>query len=781
MKKIIWLIIWFIPLVAFSQEKAIFSFHNKLVSEVLFSIEKTFDVRFSYSDIILDTKKISLGEKKRDLTETLSEISSKTRLVFQNLDSRYIIVKKRKKHDQPIVINIKTEHLSEVILNNYLTKGISKNKLGFYNIQSKKLGLLPGLSEGEILESIQQLPSVISPNETTTGLIVRGGTSDQNHFIWDDINMYHNGHLFGMISPFNPQITQNIIFHNKGTNPRYGDRISSVIDIKTNENIAKKLHAKFGINGISSNAFLETPVIKDKLSLQVSARRSYANFLQTPTFKKLADKVFQSTVITDENNASTDFYFVDYNAKLNYQLNQKNKLSFSGIYINNNLDYLKQNKSSNEYMNDLMYIKNRGFSTNLNSKWSKKIHQKTNFSFSEYRFNYNYITKEKVDNTDTFEQISNFNKRNVIFDTNIATEFEVKTKNNQQLNFGYQYNFKDVAYAFLNKKNAVLVLDYDDNQLSTHSGFVNYGFKTPKSWMENPIEIQSGIRANYYKEFGKFKIEPRVVINKNLSKYLKIQLTGELKSQVISQIDETVLSNLSLENRVWRLADNEKFPIINSNQLSAGLLYQKNGWSFDTDFYHKNTDGITALSLGFLNPNGTTFHIGKQKIDGFDFYLKKNFNHFNTWVSYSFTDVKNRFKTLNNNIYFTANSNISHAISTSVSYNLKHFEMALGWKWRTGKPYTKSKLIDDKIQFDGINTENLANYHRLDFSSTYKFNFSKRSKLKGKIGLSIRNFYNQKNQLSREYLGFNDVDDPISIQERFSLGFTSDVSFLVYW
>ncbi len=764
MKNIFWLIFWLTPLVAFSQEKATFSFDNVLVTEVLFSLEKTYNIRFSYSDKIIENKRISLNKKKWNLREIILKIEEKSNLQFEQINQRYYIIKKRK-----VYFNT-TQQLNQVTINNYLTRGISKNKKAFFTINPIKLDILPGLIETDVLESIQQLPSVISPNETATGLIVRGGSSDQNRILWDGINIYHNGHLFGMISAFNPNIAKEINFHNKGTNPRFGERISSVIDIRTNKNILSKTHALFSINGINTDFVLETPLVKNKLSIQLSSRRSYTEILQTPTFDNLATKVFQNTKISNSKNTTNNFFFIDYNAKINYQLNKKNYLSFSGIFINNQLDYLLGNKEQSKTINDILKIKNQGYAINWNKTYNSKIKQTSCFTFSKYYLNYNLIERNST------RQVSNFDKRNAIFDTDFITEIQIKTSKNNNLNFGYQYNFKDVSYAFINTKDIELLLDNNKERVGTHAFFSNYSYKNSKLF-----DFDAGFRINYYKEFNEIKFEPRVIVLKKITNHLKIQTTGEIKNQIISQIDETVLSDLSLENRLWHLADNKNFPITNSKQISLGLLYKNNSWSADIDYYHKYIDGKTALSLGFLNPNGKTFHIGNQKIKGLDFYLKKDWEKFNSWISYSYTDVKSKFNQLNNEEYFTSNTSITHAISTSIAYKLKQFQIALGWKWRTGKPYTKSIIKNENIRFVGINTERLSNYHRLDFSTTYQFSLAKSNHLKGKIGLSIRNVYNQKNHLSREYYGYNNIDDPIRIQDKYSLGFTPNFLFKIYW
>ncbi len=113
---------------------------------------------------------------------------------------------------------------------------------------------------------------------------------------------------------------------------------------------------------------------------------------------------------------------------------------------------------------------------------------------------------------------------------------------------------------------------------------------------------------------------------------------------------------------------------------------------------------------------------------------------------------------------------------------MNRLQFALGWKWQTGKPYTIAEQGNEVLEFNkGINTGQLPIYHRLDFSSTYNFKMSKRNKLRGKVGLSIRNIYNRRNLIGLEYRGNNSLDDPIKVIERYSLGITPNLMFRLYW
>lgn len=766
MKKLIICFLVVLPYLAFSQEEAKFyiGFNSETLEKAFEIIEAAYDVKFSYYDKLLTDKTITLKKEKRSLNQVLSEVEIQTNLKFEILDNRYIIVNSN-------IVESDIQELEKIIITSYLTKGISKRKDGSFQIHPTNLGILPGLTEPDVLESIQLLPGVVSPNETASGFLVRGGKTDQNRLIWDGITIYHKGHLFGMISPFNPNATKNITFINKGSHPRYGERASSVILMSTNTEIEDNFKAQIGFNGINADAYFDTPIIKDKLGIQASVRSSYTNLYQSVTFDRLADKVFESTKIQNGDNPNNEFSFLDFNIKLNYKPNTNNSLSVSVISIDNQLDYTVNAFAENKTFNDRMSIKNTGYSFGWEKQWDANLKQSISVYLSDYELDYNYITA--VNN----QQSSDFEKQNLIFDSGISTEFQQKINEKNSVALGYQYVLKDVGYAFRNTANLQFILDQDESQVRTHSVYANYDYKNPKLF-----DLSLGGRVTYFDELESYRFEPRLLLYKQLFKNVKLQVSGEIKNQIISEIDETIISDLSLENRLWRLADGNDFPIINSKQVSLGFIYSDNGWTFDFDNYFKTLDHITALSFGFLNPQNSQFNLGDQTIYGVDVFLRKRFNGFNSWVSYSFNNSESKFRNLNNNNAFTSRSNVMHSIATSLSYKISEFQIALGWKWQTGKPFTGSSQGVDGLEFnEGINTKRLPNYHRLDVSSTYSFNVSEASKLKGKIGFSIRNVYNRNNLISREYLGNNDFNNEIEVIDKFSLGFTPNLMFRLYW
>jgi len=765
MRLILLLAIVLLSTKAFSQEEAFYiAYDNQILDLVLDDIEEKYNVIFSYDNQVIQGKSISLLKEKLPLDKVLLRLNDLSGLYFEKITDRYIIVKE---DDKPEYVNT----LDLVVVRSYITRGIEKNNDGSYTLNPGKLEILPGLTEPDVLESIQLLPGVISPNETATGFFVRGGFSDQNRLLWDGINLYHKGHLFGMISPINPNIASEIKFINKGSHPRYGERLSSVIDITSKNDIPDKMRAEIGLNGLNVDGLIEVPLIKNKLSVLASARTSYTELVETPTFTQLSEKVFESTKISESENGENEFNFNDYNLKVNYRPDTSNQLYASFISIDNTLDYVLEQSDEDKRLNDILTIRNIGYGAGWKKQWSPKLSHNFQAFFSDYALNYNFITSENG------EIVSDFEKRNTIFDSGVSLEFNYKGSKRFNHAFGYQYTLKDVAYAFLNTSDLVLILDTEDETVQTHSAFYNLGYSNSKLF-----DVSLGLRGTYFKELDAVRFEPRLQISKPLSNRISINATAEVKNQIINELDETVFSDLSLENNVWQLSDGDEVPIKSSFQTSIGGIYTRPGFSFDVDAYYKNINNVSALALGFLNPENTGFNIGEQRIYGVDVFVKKRIGALNAWVSYSFNNARNRFENINNNDSFKSKSNVTHAVNTALAYSISDFDLSLGWRWQTGRPFTIAEPVGQTLAFNqGVNTGTLPNYHRLDFSATYKFNLTSSGRLKGKAGLSVRNVYDNRVLISREYRGNNNIGEPIEVIDRFSLRITPNLMFRVYF
>jgi hypothetical protein len=736
-------------------EKKLFFFKEETVEKVILDIEVKFNIKFSYIEKLAANYKINTPKKKYFLNEILESIENQTNLKFIKIDNRFYSIIQEEQETIP-----KINYLDRIIVEGFLANGINKTSEK-YTIYPQKVVTLPGVTDADVLLSLQRLPGVKSPNETASGIHVRGGTSDQNLVLWDGIRLYHPGHLFGMISGINPAISQSVNFYNKAVNPKFGERVSSIIDIKSSDRISEKFQINAGLNALNADINAKLPLIKDKLGIQIAARKSLTEWFQSTTFRQFEDKVFQNTVFNNFDNKNK-FNFQDYSAKINFKPIKSSVFSFSGIYIDNNLNYTNQlNNSVSE--NQEMSISNHGFSFNWNQKYSSKFSHDFLMFYSVYDFD--YLKRQQF----PFLEFEAYKKLNRVVDSGLEANFKYAFSPKLDLDFGYQLLGNDVSHLFNTfNQDLGVVLSFKQALNVSHIGYAFFKYKFD-SW-----QINSGFRYTDFKHNSDF-FEPRVLVQKFISDDLILQTSYEKRSQILSQIRENTINDLSLENYVWAVADGGNYPIQLSNHWSAGFIFKKNKWLVDVDLYHKTIDGLTSSLFEFDNQNVATIFKGQGFTNGMDILIQKKATSWNAWITYTYQDSNNKFDGLNNNQYFNINSNIRHAFSISYNKKWNNFSVTSGWFIHSGKPFS---MINEETQEFSFNTETLATQHRMDLSGFYEFNKMNTTAIK--IGFSIYNLYNNRTIISKEFerrfTNFSDVTSQrYVIQDFYSLGVTPNI------
>ncbi len=667
--------------------------------------------------------------------------------------------------------------LNELIVRDYLTEGITKDRKDIV-ISIPDLNILPGLIEPDILKSIQQSPGVNSPYETASGLHIRGGTPDQNLVLWNGIKTYNQGHFFGMLSSFNPYITKSVCFIKNGTSAKYGERVSGTIDIRSDEDVPERIEGGAGINMIYGDVYLHTPIIADHLSFNISGRRSYTDIMETFTYQQMSDRVFQNTKINDEissDNQQTknSFFFNDFTTGIIFTPTMNNKIQINTIYNKNDLDFESFDNLNSNSFNDRLKTESEGYSLKWKNQSIEKMTIELDGYFSRYLLKYEFINTI----SDTTESST---KKNLIQDLGINFNTAYKFNSDHTLFTGYQYSNSNIKYAFETFAPSYrIVLDDDDSRVATHSAYIEYIFSKG-----DRMKISSGIRSNHYRELKKIFFEPRISATQKISSSIWLNLSAEYKTQVASQIKESVISDLSLENQVWTLSSRERFPVIKGYQFTFGGDFLKNSWMIGIEGYLKNISGVTSLTFGFLNPIDNEFRKGESDIVGTDLFIKKQFTNYRTWFGYSYIRTNNTFQGLNNNRSFPGNWNIEHTLKWSHFYTLGKFEFALGWRFHSGKAFTD--VTQDTsfagpvvIQYGRLNGETLPVYHRLDISAIYEF--TQKKDVKYRIGLSVLNVYDRKNLLNREFRTTPSLDNDLIDTRIYSLGITPNLTFRVSW
>ncbi len=670
-------------------------------------------------------------------------------------------------------VKLNTYHLDlqEVNLWQYLTKGV--NKIAQKTVlKPKNFTVLAGLTEPDIMQSLQHIPGVQNPFETASRLFVRGGTPDQNLILWNGIKSYNQGHFFGLISSFNPYIIKEIEFYNKGVNAQYGDRVAGVVDLKSSQKVADKFEGGFGVNSVHADAYTRIPIIKNKLSIEVAGRRSYNSIWESPAYKQMAERVFQNTKINERSSSNKDdFYFTDYSISIQGKLSSKDDIQVNALYTKNELNFDSQ--TGTQMFSDNLVTENEGYSLQWQRKYNDKLSQNTRVNLSNYILDYSFTTND----INSSELKDKDIKQNFINDIGVQTFGVLKLNKQSNLQFGYEYSKTDIRFALESRSpNISIILDEEKNELDSHSIFSQYEIKT-----KDDLVLQLGIRGNSYSISNDLFIEPRIYFQTPVLPNVSVNTSFTLRSQAITQIQESVVSSLSLENQLWRITDNE-LDVLQSRQVSFGATYKTKNWFVEIDSYMKRTKNVTSLATGLLAPGSQSLDSGLSSIEGVEVFVKKKWKDYASWVSYSYTKQKNKFEEINENRFFTSNLNIDHTFKWLHFYKLKNFQFSLSWLWHTGKTTTDSdsvSFIDNGGEIGEINEENLPVYHKLDASVLYNFNLSK--KIKTQIGFSVLNLYNRKSIINREFKSTPGISKDFLTLNYEALGITPNLSVRFFW
>lgn len=658
------------------------------------------------------------------------------------------------------------QKLDEIITQRYLTSGIYKKNDGVIEIKPKKFGILPGLIEPDVLQTIQQIPGINSVDESISNINVRGGTNDQNLFLWNGIRMFQTGHFFGMISAFNPSLAQTISVNKNGTSAFYGESVSSLVAIDSHSKTIEKTNSSVSSNLINAEFYSKIKV-SEKANFTISGRRSLTDFYNSQTYRNLRNRVFQNTIVTNLNSNQTidvatdeKFYFYDFAPQYQQKIGTKSELTIDAIVIKNSL-FLNQSTLTASKKSDLLQ-ENFGATIKWKTNWNKNHSTEASTYASYYLLN---SKNESIENNQILIQ------ENKVLDLGFLLKNSHRISKTLTLNNGYQLD--EVGVTNLDEINSPVFSRKSSKVMLTHSLIAEGIFET-----ENKKTIAKvGFRGNYFEPFKTFIIEPRIQFNQALSKNIRFEIQAEQKSQTISQVIDLQQDFLGIEKRRWTLSDNASIPIQRSIQISVGFTFKKNNWLITLDNFYKKVSGITTSSQQFQNQFEFVKTSGDFQVLGSEFLIQKNFGKFYSWLSYSYNDNKYYFKSLQPN-EFINNFELKHSISWAGIYEWNTIKFALGCKWHTGKPITTpiSTMVDTTnptIVYNSPNNENLKDFFQLNFSASKNWIINKTLSLE--TNASVLNLLNSKNSINRFYR-VNSTNNTVESVDIYALELTPNVN-----
>lgn len=609
------------------------------------------------------------------------------------------------------------------------------------------------LGETDILKSLQTLPGVQTGTEGTSGLYIRGGGPDQNLILLDGVPVYNPDHLYGFISVFNSDAIKSISLITGGFPAQYGGRLSSVVDIRMKEGNNKEMHYEGSIGLVASKLYVEGPIINDKTSFLISARRSWLDLI-TRTILKSREMPF--------------CYFYDLTAKINHTFSQKSRLYLSAYSgrdkissVHSESEYIYNNFKNSIHQDLYNGWGNRTFALRWNYILSRRLFSNTSLFYSSYDYFDN-----KLINTSLLDQLSGksitdsykSSFRTGIKDINAKIDFDYQPLPGHDIKFGIGGTYH-IFTPFAN----ISSLSSDNDSTSFEKGKIRQEAFEPSAFFEDEISIGKRIKINAGLRLTGFVVdnktyssfEPRLSGRYLLTNKLALKFAYSRMKQYIHLLTS---SRITFPTDLWVPVTMNVKPQ-NSDQSAIGAVYNYDDkFDLSIETYYKSMnelieykDGSTYLETGSWETKVEKGGLGRAY--GLEIMLKKSFGSTTGWISYTLSKTERKFDNINYGIWFPYKYDRRHNINLVINQKLTgNIDAGLTWTYTSGTLFTLiTGVYDPEFTFGNHNTvqyfENRNNYrcssyHRLDLG--INFHKQKKSYLRT-WNISIYNAYNRKN------------------------------------
>ena len=663
----------------------------------------------------------------------------------------YTPVTKKISLSQNIKVNFSLETTSTeieqvVVQGEKLNKNLTRPDMGMEKLQISTIKSIPALfGETDVIKSIQFLPGVGTSGEGFIGYNVRGGGTGQNMMLLDEATVYNAAHLFGIFSVFNNDALKDVKFYKGGMPAEYGGRLSSLLDVHMKEGSPQKFGVNGGIGLLSSRLTIDGPILKDRCSFIVSGRRSYMDIF-FPLYR-------------DEIPDDTKLYFYDMNAKVNFKVNDNNRLFASGYFGRDVMNYA-----------GVMQIDygNRTLTTRYNHLFSDRLFSNLSVIYSHFMYG--------LEESDTRWE-SSIRDWNAKADVTFFATPQNTLKTGGQLTYHKFTPFTVTAGA--NSPNYM-------KNVSQHNKSLEYAaYVSHETKIGGIIDVDYGLRMSMFQNFGKAEVvnldenynavdttrhtsgvfntykglEPRISVNWRVTDKASVKANFQQTYQYV-HLASTTMSPLPIDS--W-FASNPNVKPERCRMVSLGYFQntQNDMYAFSAETYYKKMYDVVDFKdhadMFVSDDIATQIRTGQGYSYGLELMLKKQEGKFTGWVSYTYSRTFTKVETINDNEYYPSNYDKPHDLSVVATYDvLPRLHVSLNWVYSTGAPRT---LPTGRFEYNGViapvyaerNKLRLPDFHRLDLSATFDLKTVERKGrpwLEQNLNLSIYNVYNRHNAAS---------------------------------
>ena len=660
----------------------------------------------------------------------------------------------------------KSVKLKEVVIYGERTESnVSGTNMGIVKLDVKAIKELPlSLGGTDIIKSISLMPGVQTIGEFGTGFNVRGGSADQNLILIEDVPLFNLSHLFGLISVVNSDGVSNVTLLKAGISAKYGERASSVMDIRMGAGNPDETKVKGGIGIINSSLYVETPLINKKINLILGARSSYSNWL------------LHSIPDIDLMNSSAHFY--DINALLSFNLDSKNKFNLFGYISNDKFGFAKN--TDYQYSNLLGSL-----------RWKHTFNNNLFFNLSAGLSNYRF----RVSESDTSRQWEAYSINSALLYRNIKWNFSWLPNENHSIDFGINaalYNIQPGKLNGLFNESIIKPI-----QMQSEKAVENALYITDNITISPTLALDLGVRYTLYSYLGPNKIytyqsnlprtretiidsltygnnkpicrysglEPRLSLRFTLSSNSSVKLSYNRIHQYVNLVSNTAVMAPA---DVWKLSSPNLKPLT-CDHFAAGYFrnFKNNTYETSVEFYYKSLTNAIEYKNGAIILLNPYLEADLTNVRGYNYgvelYVKKNTGRLTGWASYTFSRSLQKTNgifpedKINDNHLFPSNFDRPHNLILNANYHIsKRWRFNGTFTYSTGRPVTLPELKFDYqgyqlLYYSDRNKYRLPDYHRLDVSITLDESLKIKKRWKGSWTVSIINLYGRKNAYSVFY------------------------------
>ncbi len=576
--------------------------------------------------------------------------------------------------------------LQEVVITDERINRISQNiQMSRLDVPVQQARNIPALlGEKDMFKVLQLMPGVQSGNEGFSGFYVRGGGPDQNLIILDDAIVYNASHLFGFFSVFNGDAVKNMQLYKGGFPARFGGRLSSVLDIQMKDGNKRAFSGEGGVGIISSRLTLEGPIIKDKASFLVSGRRTYVDALLAPFMNQ------------DEGGG---YFFYDLNAKINYDINQNNRI-FLSAYSGRDKFFFRDRSLGNTYESRNeggLFWQNTTTTLRWNRLFNERLFANASVIYSNYMLEI-YAYERNINIPEALTRTFDLRYNSGIEDIGLKYDLSWHPVPNHHFRAGAQ----TIRHRFTP---SALVLRDDDIGKLERNAEIHYSFESgvyaeDELSLGDNVKLNPGLRlSHFYADNHTYlNFEPRFASSFTFAPDVSWKLSFASMNQYVHLLSTT---GIGLPTDLW-VPSTKRIPPQKTWQLATGFAYDwlKRNFEVSVEGYYKRSNSILGYKPGssflFIGDPENAGEFSWQEIITFgeawaygaEFLLQRKTGKLSGWIGYTLSWISHRFDEHNFGEKYWARYDRRHDVSIVGIYELsRRATLSFSWVYATGNAF----------------------------------------------------------------------------------------------